>query len=62
MFDRQIVFRTSSFCQDGGCVEVAVLPDGDALVRDKKNLDSPIIPVGAAAWRAFLDWQVRRAN
>lgn len=47
-------FRISSFCQDGGCVEVAWGSRTEVLVRDKKNPDSPIVPVGVAAWRRFL--------
>lgn len=53
MPDRQPEFRIGSFCQDGGCVSVAV-GETKVLVRDSKNPNSPVIPVGASAWRAFL--------
>lgn len=32
-----LLFRTSTRCATGGCVEVAPLPDGGAVVRDTKN-------------------------
>ncbi|MBW0009002.1 MAG: DUF397 domain-containing protein, partial [Pseudonocardiales bacterium] len=32
-----MVYRTSSRCSAGGCVEVAPLPDGGAVVRDTKD-------------------------
>jgi hypothetical protein len=32
-----LVYRTSSRCTAGGCVEVASLPDGGAVVRDTKD-------------------------
>ena len=32
-----LLFRTSSRCGTGGCVEVAPLPDGGAVVRDTKD-------------------------
>jgi hypothetical protein len=46
-------FRTSSFCNTGTCVEVAVTPDTVA-VRDKKNPAAGQLNVGTAAWAAFL--------
>lgn len=51
---QQPVFKKSSFCQDGSCVEVAFASTETVLVRDNKNLTSLCIPVGAAAWRSFL--------
>jgi Domain of unknown function (DUF397) len=31
------LFRRSSRCSSGGCVEVALLPDGGAVVRDSTD-------------------------
>ncbi|MGQ0718577.1 MAG: DUF397 domain-containing protein [Pseudonocardiales bacterium] len=36
-FHPTLVYRTSSRCATGGCVEVAPLPDGGAVVRDTKD-------------------------
>jgi hypothetical protein len=33
-FHPKLLFRRSSRCSSGGCVEVALLPDGGAVVRD----------------------------
>ncbi len=33
----EIPFRRSSRCSKGGCVEVALLPDGGAVVRDSRD-------------------------
>ncbi|HZD14167.1 MAG TPA: DUF397 domain-containing protein [Pseudonocardiaceae bacterium] len=32
-----LLFRTSTRCNTGGCVEVAPLPGGGAVVRDTKD-------------------------
>ena len=32
-----LLFRTSARCGSGGCVEVAPLPDGGAVVRGTKD-------------------------
>ncbi len=36
-FDSMLVYRVSSRCTAGGCVEVAPLPDGGAVVRGTKD-------------------------
>jgi Domain of unknown function (DUF397) len=36
-FHPTLAYRTSSRCSAGGCVEVASLPDGGAVVRDTKD-------------------------
>jgi Domain of unknown function (DUF397) len=49
-------FRRSSFCGSVGCVEVAVLPGGEIVVRDSKD-ESPVAPVlrfTNAEWDAFV--------
>jgi hypothetical protein len=52
--DRQPVIRISSYCQDGGCVGVGWDSPAEVVVVDIKNLEGPVVPVGAAAWRRFL--------
>lgn len=51
----ELRWRTSSFTDNGTCVEVADLPDGGRLVRDTKLGDaSPVLQYTAAEWRAFV--------
>ena len=38
---------------EGGCVEVADLPDGAKAVRDSKNPHLPALRYTAAEWAAF---------
>jgi hypothetical protein len=48
-------WRTSSFTDNGTCVEVAELPDGARLVRDTKLGDaSPVLRYTAGEWQAFI--------
>lgn len=47
-------FRASSFCATGGCVEVAMLPDGRVAVRDGKDRERPAQVYTAAEWKAFV--------
>ena len=49
-------FHRSSYCQMGGCVEVALLPDHSIAVRDAKD-DTPSAPVllfDQTEWTAVL--------
>ena len=46
-------WRTSTFCDLNGCVEVAVL-DGKVAVRDAKDKASPILLFTAREWEAFV--------
>jgi hypothetical protein len=48
------VFRTSSFCSSGGCVEVALLPAGGVAVRDSKDSSPSVQLYSAAEWRDFV--------
>jgi len=48
------VFRTSSFCSSGGCVEVALLPTGEVAVRDSKDPKLPVQLYSATEWRDFV--------
>lgn len=47
-------FRKSSFSPTDNCVEVALLPDGGALVRDSKNPASPVLTFTGGEWDAFV--------
>jgi Domain of unknown function (DUF397) len=49
------VFRTSSFCSGGGCVEVALLPTGEVAVRDGKDSNPSVQFYSTAEWRDFVD-------
>jgi hypothetical protein len=52
-----VVWRTSSFSGGNGgngCVEVAVLPDGEIAVRDTKDRGRAPHRYSGEAWRAFL--------
>jgi hypothetical protein len=44
----------SSFCHDGGCVDVELAPDGSARVRDTKQPDGRRLHFSAQEWGAFL--------
>lgn len=49
-----VEFRKSSHSfHEANCAEVACLP-GEALVRDSKDPDGPVLTFGAAAWGTFL--------
>jgi len=51
----ELHWRTSSFTDNGTCVEVAYLPAGDRLVRDTKLGEaSPVLQYTAAEWQAFI--------
>jgi hypothetical protein len=46
-------WRTSTFCDLNGCVEVALL-DGKVAVRDAKDKASPILLFTTREWEAFV--------
>lgn len=51
----ELHWRTSTFTDNGTCVEVADLPDGGRLVRDTKlGGTSPVLQYSAAEWQAFI--------
>lgn len=52
--DEGTLFRVSSFCTSGGCVEVAPLSDGQVVVRDSKNRAHPVHVYSAKEWREFI--------
>lgn len=53
-FHPTLVYRTSSRCSAGGCVEVAPLPDGGAVVRDTKDRTRDPLMFDAQEWAAFI--------
>ncbi|TQS40164.1 DUF397 domain-containing protein [Cryptosporangium phraense] len=48
-----MMWRRSTHCSHGQCVEVATLPDSVA-VRDSKNPSGPSLQFPKQAWRNFL--------
>jgi hypothetical protein len=46
-------WRTSTFCDLNGCVEVALL-DGRVAVRDAKDRGGPLLLFTPREWEAFL--------
>ncbi len=55
MTETRIDWRTSSYTNNGTCVEVADLPNGSRLVRDTKHGErGPVLRYTAAEWQAFI--------
>jgi hypothetical protein len=52
--DSSVRFRVSSFCNGGGCVEVALLPCGGVAVRDGKDTGRPALNYTEREWRDFI--------
>ncbi len=50
--DDKLIFRSSSFCSMGSCVEVALTDDGGVAVRDAKNPDT-VLRFSREEWTAF---------
>lgn len=50
------LFRRSSFCGDGGCVEVAAPTLDEFIIRDAKDHrpDAPALRFNRTEWVAFL--------
>lgn len=53
-FHRTLLFRTSTRCGTGGCVEVAPLPDGGAVVRDTKDRTREPLTFTGQEWADFI--------
>jgi Domain of unknown function (DUF397) len=53
-FHPTLVYRTSSRCSTGGCVEVAPLPDGGAVVRDSKDRTREPFTFNGQEWADFI--------
>lgn len=49
-----LLFRTSSRCSKGGCVEVAPLPNGGAVVRDSKDRTREPLTFNSDEWADFV--------
>jgi hypothetical protein len=49
-----LLFRTSSRCSKGCCVEVAPLPNGGAVVRDSKDRAREPLSFDAHEWADFV--------
>lgn len=49
-----LFWRCCSRCSQGGCVEVALLPDGGALVRDSTDPTREPLMIPNQDWRRFL--------
>lgn len=56
LVDRSTIrFRKSSLSAAAGeCVEFAVSPSGEVLLRDSKNPSGPVLAFTKAEWRAFI--------
>ncbi len=48
------LWRTSTLCNNGTCVEVAFIDDGGVAIRDSKNRQGPVLQFGSAEWEAFV--------
>ncbi|MGB8995834.1 MAG: DUF397 domain-containing protein [Pseudonocardiaceae bacterium] len=57
-FHPTLAYRTSSRCTNGGCVEVAPLPDGGAVVRDTKDRVREPLTFTGQEWADFI-WGVK---
>lgn len=53
-FRPTLMFRTSSRCSQGGCVEVAPLPDGGAVVRNTRDRTREPLTFDGQEWADFV--------
>ncbi len=53
-FHSALMYRTSSRCSSGGCVEVAPLPDGGAVVRGTKDRTREPLTFDRQEWADFV--------
>jgi Domain of unknown function (DUF397) len=51
---RELLFRRSSRCTSGGCVEVALLTTGGAVVRDSRDRIREPLTFNKREWFRFL--------
>jgi Domain of unknown function (DUF397) len=49
-----LLFRTSSRCSKGACVEVAPLPDGGVVVRNSKDRTREPLMFDEHEWADFV--------
>ncbi|GAA3471171.1 DUF397 domain-containing protein [Nonomuraea roseola] len=47
-------WKASRYCNNGNCLEVAVLPETLIGVRDSKQADSPVLRFTAEEWDEFV--------
>jgi hypothetical protein len=50
----EVEFKTSSYCTQGGCVEIGRLADSSVAVRDSKHPAQQPLIFTAAEWTAFV--------
>jgi uncharacterized protein DUF397 len=50
----ELLFRRSSRCTGGGCVEVALLPAGGAVVRDSRDRTREPLTFNKRQWFRFV--------
>jgi Domain of unknown function (DUF397) len=50
----ELLFRSSSRCSTGGCVEVALLPDGGVAVRDSGDRTHEPLAFDKWQWLSFI--------
>jgi hypothetical protein len=48
------IWRRSSLCSDSACVEIAILTDGQILVRSSQDQTGPMLRFSSSEWMAFL--------
>lgn len=48
-----LMFKRSSFCSTGSCVEVATA-GGEFFIRDSKHPEGPVLRFTSAEWTVFL--------
>lgn len=47
-------WKSSPYCNNGSCVEVAALPGAQIGVRDNKQADGPVLRFSAQEWDEFV--------
>ncbi|MGW7412787.1 DUF397 domain-containing protein [Streptomyces sp. NPDC054863] len=52
-------FKSSASSANGGCLEIAHLPDGRVALRDNEDLTNPPFVVTPLVWECFLDGAIR---
>lgn len=50
-----INFRTSSFCQNGECVAVAIQADGPVKLRSTKDANTCTLEFSCQEWADFIE-------
>lgn len=60
-FHPTLAYRTSSRCSAGGCVEVAPLPNGGAVMRNTKDRTHEPLTFDRQEWIDFV-WGVKNGE